>query len=171
MISPPTPRQFLLNISLHSNLHTHFICSSPNSHDSPYQVGFANLDLLLLFLSVSTIVSSPFMYAGVTHELSTFPLSLHELRLSAITSSIFLQALNLPRCNPHYSQSKFSIRSCTATLIMAKLLHCPCLTYPPLLTPLTTTFSLHAYQRGTGYLAQPWAGLLHILLIDGKPLK
>ena len=36
------------------------------------------------------------MYAGVAHELSTFPLSLRELRLSAITSSTFLQALNLP---------------------------------------------------------------------------
>ena len=54
---------------------------------------------------------------------------------------------------------------------MAKLLHSTGLIYPPLSTPLTTTFSFHGYQRGTGYLAQPWASLLHTLLIDGKLLK
>ena len=29
------------------------------------------------------------------------------------------------------------------------------MTYPPLSTQLITTFSLHVYRRGTGYLAQP----------------
>ena len=32
------------------------------------------------------------MYAGVTHELSTFPLRLRDMRLSPITPSTFLQA-------------------------------------------------------------------------------
>ena len=32
------------------------------------------------------------MYAGVTHELRTFPLRLRDMRLSPITPSTFLQA-------------------------------------------------------------------------------
>ena len=35
------------------------------------------------------------MYAGVTHELSTFPLRLRDLRISSITPSTFLQAFAL----------------------------------------------------------------------------
>ena len=43
--------------------------------------------------SVSVIVSIAFTYAGVTHELGTFPLRLRDMRLSPITPSIFLPAL------------------------------------------------------------------------------
>ena len=42
--------------------------------------------------SGSAIVTSAFMYAGVTHELSTFSLDLGDMRLSPITPSTFLQA-------------------------------------------------------------------------------
>ena len=56
MTSPcqTTPRQFHLNMFLHSDLHSQVtrssLIKSLNSHNSSYQVGFANLDLLLLFL-------------------------------------------------------------------------------------------------------------------------
>ena len=47
----PTPHQFLLKTFLHFNFHSQFIhssvISSVNSHDSSFQVVFANLDLLL----------------------------------------------------------------------------------------------------------------------------
>ena len=42
--------------------------------------------------SVSAIVSSAFMNAGLTHELSIFPLCLRDMPLSPTTPSTFLQA-------------------------------------------------------------------------------
>ena len=41
--------------------------------------------------SVSAMVSSAFMYAGVTHDLSTFPLRLRDMRLSPTIPSTFIQ--------------------------------------------------------------------------------
>ena len=44
--------------------------------------------------SVSAFVSRAFLYAGVTHERSTFPLDLPDMRLSPITPSTFLQVIS-----------------------------------------------------------------------------
>ena len=89
MTSPCTPHQFLLKTFLHSNLHSQLYyiprlflpgCFSPTWTIS-------------CCFSVSVIVYCAFVYAGA--ELSTFPLSLRELRLSPITPSTFLQAFAL----------------------------------------------------------------------------
>ena len=45
---------------------------------------------------IASLLDNSFVYAGVTHELSTFPIGLRELCVSPITSSAFLRALNLP---------------------------------------------------------------------------
>ena len=62
---------------------------------------------------VSVIVSHAFMFAGVTHELSTFPLRVRDMRLSLITLSTFLQAF-APAVNLHCNQSRTSIGFCTS---------------------------------------------------------
>ena len=84
-----TPHQLFLRTFLHSNLHSHFIHFLLSALLTPTIITsrsfFANLDL----------VSSVFMYAGVTHELNTFPLRLRDMRLSPITPSTFLQAFVL----------------------------------------------------------------------------
>ena len=89
----PILTNFLLKL-LHSNLHSQFIHSSLisffNSQYSSYKVVFANLNLELFF-SVGATVSSAFIYAELTHKLSTFPLSLHDMHLSPIIPSTFLQ--------------------------------------------------------------------------------
>ena len=51
--------------------------------------------------SVSAVVSSPFMYAAVTHEPTTFPLSLRDTHLSPITPKTFLQAFAPAVTLPH----------------------------------------------------------------------
>ena len=85
----------LTNILLLSNLHSQLIYSSlirsPHSRDYSYPVVFANLIFSCCF-TVDGIVSKPHMYTGATDEVSTFPLSLRDIRLSPITRSTFLQA-------------------------------------------------------------------------------
>ena len=57
--------------SLQPPLSVRPVFSYPLSCDSSYPAVFTNLDLLLF--SVSAIVSRPYLYAGVTHEVSTCP--------------------------------------------------------------------------------------------------
>ena len=82
MTNTCTPHQFLLNTILHSNLHSHFIhfllsaLLTPKPGPSP----------------VSAIASIAFMYAGVTHELSTFLLRFRDLCLSPNTPLSHVQA-------------------------------------------------------------------------------
>ena len=47
--------------------------------------------LYVVSLLVPSSLYSAFMNAGVTHELSTFPLCLRDMRLSPIAPSTFLQ--------------------------------------------------------------------------------
>ena len=88
--------QFLLKTFIQPNFHSQFIhsslISSLNSHDSSYQL-FLCVQTWTFYccICVSAIVSSAFTYADVTHELSTFPLGLRDMRPYPITSSTFLQ--------------------------------------------------------------------------------
>ena len=94
----PTPHQFLLRTLLHSNLHSHFIIFLLLALSTPTiiltRLFFIKIDFSCCF-SVSAIVSSAFVYAGVTHELSTFHLRLRDMRLSPITQSPFLKVFGL----------------------------------------------------------------------------
>ena len=69
--------------------HPFFLIRSLNSHDYSYQVFFGGKSCCF---SVSAIVTSAFMYVGITHRLSTFPLHLCDMRLSPITPSTLPQA-------------------------------------------------------------------------------
>ena len=63
------------------------LISSLNSHDYSYEVGFffSQTWTFSCCFSVNAIISSAFMYAGVTHQLSTFPLRLRDICPSPIT--------------------------------------------------------------------------------------
>ena len=91
MTSPCTPHQFLLRTFLHSNFHSHFILF-PDQFPRLFIPGWFSQIWIFCCFSVSAIVSSAFMCAGVTHELSTFPLRLRDINLYPITPSTFLQA-------------------------------------------------------------------------------
>ena len=77
----PTPTLSSSNL-LSSTLLTHTILLT----------GLFSQTWTFCYVSVSAIVSSPFMYAGVTHELSPILLNLRDKSLFTITPSTFLQA-------------------------------------------------------------------------------
>ena len=64
--------------------------SSHNSHKYSYHVSFPQTWTFSCCFYVSAIIASAFKCARVTHELSTFLLHLHDMRLSPITPSTFL---------------------------------------------------------------------------------
>ena len=88
MYSSPISSQNFPSLRPPLSFYPFSLISSLNSHDYFYQVIFSQI----WTFSVGAIVSSAFMYAGVTHELSTFPLRIRDMRLSSITPSTFLQA-------------------------------------------------------------------------------
>ena len=74
------------------SFHPISLISSLNSHN--YSC-FPQTCTFVCCFSVSSIVSSASMYAGVTHELGTFPLRLREMHLSPVTATTFLLAFVL----------------------------------------------------------------------------
>ena len=75
-----------------STVHT----NGPTDHSSvAREESMAHNWTFCCFFSVSATLSRSFIYADVTHELSTFPLRFRDLRLSPITPSTFLQAFVL----------------------------------------------------------------------------
>ena len=92
----PTPLKFLLKTFLHSNLHlsSSILLSSALFTPTILLIQlFSQTCAFSCCFSVSAIVPKSDMYAGVTHEVNTFPLSLRDVRLSSITSSTFRQPL------------------------------------------------------------------------------
>ena len=69
---------------------------------------------------VSATVTSAFVNAGVTNELSTFPLRFRDMRLVPITPSTFLQAFAPPPRNPHPHIACFVVGSPLQWKIVAR---------------------------------------------------
>ena len=97
MTSLCTPHQFLLRTFFHSNqspLSFHFIHFLLVALLTPTIIltrlfVFSQIWTFSRCFTVSAIVYSAFMYTGVAHELSTFPLRLRDMRLSPITHHPF----------------------------------------------------------------------------------
>ena len=92
MTSPSTPHQFLLLSSLHPILSSHLFLLSALLAPTISIISFFRFASLDRLFSATAIVSSAFVYAGVTHELSTFLLRFRDMGLSHVTPSTFLQA-------------------------------------------------------------------------------
>ena len=106
MTNPCTAHQLLLRTFLHSHFHSHFIKFLLSALLTPTIIlsgCFSQTWTFSCCFSVSAIVCNAFKYAGITHELSTFPFRLRFASISYHT--IVLSPSVCPGCNPHCNQS------------------------------------------------------------------
>ena len=96
-----------------TSFHPFSLINSLNSHDYSYQVVFSQTWTFCCF-SVSVIIASAFMCAGVTHELSTC--RLRDIHMSISHHPFDFSLSDCPGCNPHCNQSNSSSGFCTGKI-------------------------------------------------------